>query len=100
MRSWGEFLDDIEARLDAHEGYLSRRGSPPSPFPPPGELDMSHLGPLPLELAPRARLLLARTWAMTGQIRDAMGNLLELSQRGSSRGSLSSRPPVFLDKRA
>jgi len=62
---WAEALDQFEARLDAFRSVLDPDGEPPSGLWPPPDLIGS---PLPLELADRARELLARARALEGEL--------------------------------
>ena len=98
--AWSEALDGLEADLTAVEEFLRTdqflRDTPPTdPWTPP-----EGLGPLPLDLRPRADRVIARQLAAAeGMARAmainrrqaAMTNKIELFDDGAAR-------PAYLDK--
>lgn len=93
LAGWTAALDGFEAALRAQEGVLSGRGGPSETFRPP-----DGLGPLPIELLPRA-LELARACAdLTSELHVAHGRvrdgLRQLTQAETPTG------PAFLSTHA
>jgi hypothetical protein len=88
VQEWSEILDRLEADI-----ALAVSGGEPAPWNPPAEA-----GPLPAELADRARRVLdaqLESMTMLGKVRnDALVHLDALSTVPDSR---SSARPLFLD---
>ena len=94
--SWTEALDRLEAHADRAEQML--RGVSAAPAPPPWQ-PPADLGPLPNELVPRARMLLARQQRLMAAIPGALsGNRRQ--QRVADRvgeATASTSTPLYLD---
>jgi hypothetical protein len=95
MTTWAEALDGYEARLVAQRAALDAgTAGAIDPFsPPPG------LGPLPAELGPRARRLLAES---TDLEQELAGNVAGLAQdlavvRAVETSTARPSRPVFVD---
>lgn len=96
---WPERLDAMERKLEAAE-RTARFGAPADRTPLP-EAD----GPLPAELVPRARHLLAATRAMEETVRRAHGEVGATLQRlrlpaNPAGRQPARRPPAYVDVRA
>lgn len=69
--SWAAVLDELEGRIAAGESLLARgEDHLVEPFEPP-----AGLGPLPLGLAPRAEVVLARSRALEAALADRLREL-------------------------
>jgi hypothetical protein len=88
---WNAVLDVLEARIEAHRAVLE--GSPAvTPYELPAEI-----GPLPLELAGRACVILARQQELEATLTAEMAELRNLFDR---HASAASAVPIYLDARA
>ncbi|GAA3660643.1 hypothetical protein GCM10022237_20610 [Nocardioides ginsengisoli] len=94
--SWTEALDRLEAHADRAEQML--RGASAAPAPPPWQ-PPADLGPLPNELVPRARMLLARQQRLMAAIPGALSENRR-QQRVADRvvdAAAAAVTPVYLD---
>jgi hypothetical protein len=93
--SWTEALDRLEAHADRAEQMLRGAASPaPPPWQPPADL-----GPLPNELVPRARTLLARQQRLMAAIPGALSENRRQQRVADRVGDATSSAvrPVYLD---
>lgn len=97
--TWTEALDRLEAHADHTERMLQgvpagATGATPEPWLPP-----SDLGPLPNELVPRARLLLARQQQLMAAIPGALSDNRRQQQVADRVGRATTTPPtpIYLD---
>ncbi|WP_436698132.1 hypothetical protein [Nocardioides sp. BYT-33-1] len=96
--SWVEALDRLEAHADHAErmlqGSTAATGGAPAPWLPPAEL-----GPLPNDLVPRARQLLARQQRLMAAIPTVLAGTRRQQQVTDRVGRATTLPPapVYLD---
>jgi hypothetical protein len=100
--AWTEALDAMELEADAVEQMLRHRdlleqAPQRAVFVPP-----TGIGPLPLELTERARLLVQRQLDLSRELSIAIaGNRQQarLVNRVQREGGIGAHPPVYLDNR-
>ncbi|TQK69579.1 MULTISPECIES: hypothetical protein [unclassified Nocardioides] len=97
--SWTEALDRLEAHADHAEQMLrgvpaGATGTTPEPWLPPTDL-----GPLPSDLVPRARMLLARQQRLMAAIPGVLADNRRQQQVADRVGRATTTPPtpVYLD---
>lgn len=89
---WPEALDAFEASLDEHRRALEDGGLPPPPVLGPEAPGGGELGPLPPELAERARELLRRCRRLEAEVEVRRTLLARRMAVPTPDGSL--RPPA------
>lgn len=96
MKSWGEVLDEFEARLDAqHEALAAGDAGRLTPFVPP---DVS--APLPAALASRAVSLVRRCRALEDAVAAALTETEAALLRAANTATTPTRrDPVYFDSR-
>jgi len=90
--TWPEALDAFEASLDEHRRALEDGGAPPPPALGPDLPGAEHLGPLPPELAERARELLRRCRRLEAEVEVRRSLLARRMAVATPDGSV--RPPA------
>lgn len=94
--SWAEALDRLEAHADRAERLLHGENAEPTPTPwqPSAEL-----GPLPSELVPRARQLLARQQRLMAAIPAVLSDKRQQQRIADRVGEATAAAvtPIYLD---
>ena len=100
-RSWQQALDALEEELNLLEQSLDETGFPAETSDRPS-IDLNELGPLPIELADRARAVAERTARFEARLVEAVaevaGSMSKANQRFRVRPE--SPQPKFIDHSA
>lgn len=92
--AWASFLDTLESELQAVDRAEAERGRKVTPFAAPD------LGPLPAELADRARALLEQVRAAEAEVRADMARTTVQLRELRHMDPRAPRPPSSIDTRA